>query len=92
MHKAMISARRNHFWRGELEQIEGVDVVAVTAWLADRVENLATPLEFELLAGGHSNLTYRVTDQSGGAYVLRRPPLGHVLQSAHDMGREHKIV
>jgi aminoglycoside phosphotransferase (APT) family kinase protein len=88
----MISARRNHFWRGELERIEGVDVVAVTAWLADRVENLATPLEFELLAGGHSNLTYRVTDQSGGAYVLRRPPLGHVLQSAHDMGREHKIV
>ena len=75
-----------------MERIEGVDVVAVTAWLADLVENLATPLEFELLAGGHSNLTYRVTDQSGGAYVLRRPPLGHVLQSAHDMGREHKIV
>ncbi len=47
--------------------MEGIDVVAVTAWFADRVENLATPLDFELLAGGHSNLTYRVTDGGGGA-------------------------
>jgi aminoglycoside phosphotransferase (APT) family kinase protein len=75
-----------------MERIEGIDVVAVTAWLAERIPGLATPLDFELLAGGHSNLTYRVTDQDGNAYVLRRPPLGHVLQSAHDMGREHKIV
>ena len=72
--------------------MEGIDVVAVTAWFADRVENLVTPLDFELLAGGHSNLTYRVTDGAGRTYVLRRPPLGHVLQSAHDMGREHKII
>jgi aminoglycoside phosphotransferase (APT) family kinase protein len=75
-----------------LERIEGIDVVAVTAWLAERVPSLQTPLDFELLAGGHSNLTYRVKDASGAVYVLRRPPLGHVLQSAHDMGREHKIV
>ncbi|RZO84080.1 MAG: phosphotransferase family protein [OM182 bacterium] len=72
--------------------LEGIDVVAVTAWLADRLENLETPLDFELLAGGHSNLTYRVTDGAANTYVLRRPPLGHVLQSAHDMGREHKII
>ena len=72
--------------------LEGIDVVAVTAWLADRLENLETPLDFELLAGGHSNLTYRVTDAAANTYVLRRPPLGHVLQSAHDMGREHKII
>ena len=66
--------------------MEGIDVVAVTAWFADRIENLVTPLNFELLAGGHSNLTYLVTDGAGRSYVLRRPPLGHVLQSAHDMG------
>jgi len=72
--------------------LEGIDTVAVTAWLADRLENLETPLDFELLAGGHSNLTYRVTDRAANTYVLRRPPLGHVLQSAHDMGREHKII
>ena len=70
-----------------MELIEGIDTVAVTAWLAERIDGLATPLDFELLAGGHSNLTYRVTDQNGAAYVLRRPPLGHVLQSAHDIGR-----
>lgn len=74
------------------EGIEGIDTVAVTVWLAERIEGLVTPLDFELLAGGHSNLTYRVTDQNGAAFVLRRPPLGHVLKSAHDMGREHKIV
>ena len=47
---------------------------------------------FSLIAGGHSNLTYRFEDAAGRACVLRRPPLGHVLESAHDMGREHRIV
>ena len=36
--------------------------------------------------------TFRVTDTTGKAYALRRPPLGHVLATAHDMGREYKIV
>jgi aminoglycoside phosphotransferase (APT) family kinase protein len=40
-----------------------------------------------LIAGGKSNLTYRV-DSPAGTVVLRRPPLGHVLPTAHDMGRE----
>ena len=50
------------------------------------------PLTFELIAGGRSNLTYKVWDANNEGYVLRRPPLGHVLESAHDMGREHKII
>ena len=50
------------------------------------------PLTFDLIAGGHSNLTYKVTDDNGAEFVLRRPPLGHVLATAHDMGREHKII
>ena len=45
-----------------------------------------------MIAGGHSNLTYAVTDAAGSKFVLRRPPLGHVLASAHDMGREHRIM
>jgi aminoglycoside phosphotransferase (APT) family kinase protein len=45
-----------------------------------------------LIAGGHSNLTYTVTDQNDDRWVLRRPPLGHVLATAHDMGREHTII
>ncbi len=47
---------------------------------------------FELITGGLSNLTYRVTDAAGWRWVLRRPPLGHVLATAHDMAREHRII
>ena len=64
----------------------------VAAWLASLILELRPPLEFSLIAGGHSNLTYRFVDQSGADYVLRRPPLGNVLESAHDMGREHRII
>ena len=72
--------------------MEGIRQDAVTAWLQERVEGFRPPVEFSLIAGGHSNLTYRCTDQTGTAVVLRRPPLGHVLESAHDMGREYKII
>ena len=45
----------------------------------------------ELITGGKSNLTYRITDGSSG-WALRRPPLAHVLPSAHDMGREFRVI
>ena len=70
----------------------GINAAQVTTWLADRVPTLAPPLRFELITGGHSNLTYCVTDTSGQRWVLRRPPLGQVLATAHDMGREHRII
>ncbi|GAA2548406.1 phosphotransferase family protein [Winogradskya consettensis] len=44
-----------------------------------------------MFAGGRSNLTYAVTDGTD-RWVLRRPPLGHVLPTAHDMSREHKVL
>ncbi|MDT7636949.1 MAG: hypothetical protein QOC83_1237 [Pseudonocardiales bacterium] len=66
----------------------GIDAESVTRWLAEQVPGLATPLEFTLVAGGRSNLTYRVTDAAGAVYALRRPPTGGVLSTAHDMGRE----
>ena len=72
--------------------IKGVDVEGVSAWFADNVDGAKGPLDFDLIAGGHSNLTYRVTDANGTRFVLRRPPLGQVLATAHDMGREHKII
>ncbi|MDE0441079.1 MAG: phosphotransferase family protein, partial [Gammaproteobacteria bacterium] len=72
--------------------VEGIDIENVTAWVAERIDGLQPPLEFTLIAGGHSNLTYKFVDRRGEAYVLRRPPLGHILESAHDMGREHRIV
>ncbi|MCY3947924.1 MAG: phosphotransferase family protein [Acidimicrobiaceae bacterium] len=70
----------------------GIDAAAVSEWFAAHVPQAAQPLCFELIAGGHSNLTYRVHCADGSSVVLRRPPLGHVLATAHDMGREHKII
>jgi len=73
-------------------EVDGIDAGPVTAWMNERIAELEPPLAFTLIAGGHSNLTYRCEDRNGNAWVLRRPPLGHVLESAHDMGREHRIV
>ncbi len=50
------------------------------------------PLSFERISGGHSNLTYGVRDAAGTRWALRRPPLGKRLGSAHDMGREQRVV
>jgi aminoglycoside phosphotransferase (APT) family kinase protein len=50
------------------------------------------PLAAELIAGGKSNLTYTVTGAAGQTWVLRRPPLGHVLATAHDMTREYRVL
>ncbi len=72
--------------------VRGIDAERVTAWFRDNIEGVKLPLEFSLIVGGHSNLTYRVADAAGTLYVLRRPPLGAVLATAHDMGREHKII
>ncbi|MEP6658825.1 MAG: phosphotransferase family protein [Acidimicrobiales bacterium] len=72
--------------------MQGVNRDAVSAWLTAHVDGAVAPFTFELIAGGHSNLTYAVTGADGRRVVLRRPPLGHVLASAHDMGREHRII
>ena len=72
--------------------VDGINHDAVSEWFAQNIENVSLPLSFELIAGGHSNLTYSATGADGQVYVLRRPPLGHVLESAHDMSREHRII
>jgi aminoglycoside phosphotransferase (APT) family kinase protein len=48
-------------------------------------------LSGKLIEGGRSNLTYAVTD-GASRWVVRRPPLGHVLATAHDMAREHRVI
>jgi aminoglycoside phosphotransferase (APT) family kinase protein len=70
----------------------GIDVGGTTAWFAANVPQAPPPLHFQVIAGGRSNLTYLVRDADGGVWVLRRPPLSGVLPSAHDMGREHRII
>ncbi|MBI2706490.1 MAG: phosphotransferase family protein [Actinobacteria bacterium] len=72
--------------------IDGIDVANVTAWMVEHAGAVDPPLEFGLIQGGHSNLTFDVRDQADGHWVLRRPPLKQVLATAHDMGREHRII
>jgi aminoglycoside phosphotransferase (APT) family kinase protein len=64
----------------------------VGAWIAENVADAVAPFTFELIAGGRSNLTFKVVDAAGRRLVLRRPPLGHVLATAHDMAREHRLI
>ena len=72
--------------------IEGIDEAGVASWFAAQIADAVPPFRYELIAGGHSNLTFRVQDDNGNVYVLRRPPLGQVLATAHDMEREHRVV
>src|SRR5947209_895194 len=70
----------------------GVDLAILTGYLAKTLPGLVTgPLSAELIPGGRSNLTYRLTDGEH-RWVLRRPPLGHVLATAHDMSREFQVL
>lgn len=70
----------------------GIDADKVSQWFERKVAGVETPLEFSPIVGGHSNLTFLVTDARDRRFVLRRPPLGAVLKTAHDMGREHRIL
>src|SRR4051794_14291732 len=71
---------------------DGINADGLEAWFRQNVPAAEPPLGFERIAGGHSNLTYRVSDAGGRSWALRRPPLGKRLGSAHDMAREHKVV
>ncbi len=74
------------------QAVIGIDPEPVSAWLDANIGGAAGPYAFEFITGGHSNLTYKVTGADGSRYVLRRPPLGAVLATAHDMAREFKII
>ncbi len=71
--------------------VVGINEDNVTKWMVENV-GAASPVTFELIAGGRSNLTYRAVDAKNQAFALRRPPLSHVLPTAHDMVREHTVI
>ena len=75
-----------------MDSVQGVNQASVSTWLEHNIPGAVGPFQFDLIAGGRSNLTYRVTDAAGHQFVLRRPPLGHVLATAHDMAREYRII
>src|SRR6476659_9232851 len=74
------------------EAPEGIDRSGVESRFEANVPEVALPLTFERISGCRSNLTFAVRDSDGHAWALRRPPLGKRLGSAHDMGREHRVI
>ncbi|HVW25994.1 MAG TPA: phosphotransferase family protein [Polyangiaceae bacterium] len=77
----------------EIREGEELDVGRLTAYLKDHVPELSGISEIKLkqFPSGHSNLTY-LLQANGREYVLRRPPFGSKVKSAHDMGREFRIL
>ncbi|KAB2364197.1 phosphotransferase family protein [Actinomadura montaniterrae] len=72
--------------------VPGIDVPRLADWLARELPGAGRIGAVDLIAGGRSNLTYGITLAGGRRIVLRRPPLGHVLPTAHDMGREYRVL
>jgi len=69
----------------------GLDLDRLASWLPSAVPMLGTELTARLIPGGRSNLTYEISD-GVSVWILRRPPLGHVLATAHDMAREYRVM
>ena len=73
-------------------EVPGLDLDAFRRWYdGERPGEIAGDLSASLIAGGKSNLTYEVTDGTSW-WIVRRPPLGHVQATAHDMGREYTAM
>lgn len=69
----------------------GLDLTALGRWFAAEVPGAGDRLRATLITGGRSNLTYVVSD-GAREWIVRRPPLGHVLATAHDMRREYRVM
>ncbi len=69
----------------------GLDLPALASFLESHGVATVGPLRADVIAGGRSNLTYSVTDGTQ-RWVVRRPPLAHVLPTAHDMAREWRVM
>ncbi|HEY5856521.1 MAG TPA: phosphotransferase family protein [Aldersonia sp.] len=70
----------------------GIDAAGIERWFGDLGIEISGRLRFDRIGLGQSNLTYLASDESNGRWVLRRPPLGHLLASAHDVVREARIM
>jgi aminoglycoside phosphotransferase (APT) family kinase protein len=74
-----------------IRQGEELPVAQVEAYLAQNLPKLAGPLQIEQFPHGHSNLTYLLR-LGATELVLRRPPFGNQVKTAHDMGREYRVL
>lgn len=70
----------------------GIDLDSFARWATRELLDYEPPFSAEVITGGQSNITAHLRDARGREFVLRRPPLHSVLPTAHDMGREHRII
>lgn len=77
---------------GKAQTAAPLPVDSVVAWLARQGIDLVGPVRAELISGGRSNLTYALAGADGRKVVLRRPPAGGILATAHDMTREWRFI
>ncbi len=68
----------------------GINYENVSRWFAEHIPGGDVALDFKIIGDGRSNITYFVTGGEN-TWVMRRPPLGHVLPTAHDMVREYRV-
>lgn len=73
------------------EEVRGLPRATFTDWAAETVPELGPDWTAEVISGGLSNITYRVSSPTA-TVIVRRPPLGRLLTSAHDMGRESRVL
>src|SRR5437868_5222608 len=71
--------------------LPGIEWAELVEWMGVHLPAVGTPKEINLISGGRSNLTYLLRTAER-PIVLRRPPLGHVLPTAHDMSREWRVI
>jgi aminoglycoside phosphotransferase (APT) family kinase protein len=75
----------------EVRTDEKFDEPRLADYLRDRLEGAVGPLRVRQFGGGTANLTY-LLEYEPCQYVLRRPPLGPLAPSSHDMAREHRVL
>lgn len=71
---------------------DAIDTAAIAAWMSTLDIEVVGPVAFARVGAGHSNLTFLAVDAAGSRWILRRPPHGELLASAHDVAREHRIL
>lgn len=87
-----VKGERMNNYPGEPAAQAGLDLESLSAYLGAALEGgVRGELSASLISGGRSNPTYRITDAEQ-AWVLRRPPYGHILPSAHNMKREFTVI
>ena len=70
----------------------GVDPVTVEPWILGLDLDAQPPLRFTPVGNGKSNMTCLVVDAGGVCWILRRPPVGPLLATAHDVAREYRVL